>query len=209
MLAAPASLLVQGLGLGLSAAAQPGPFQAYLLAQSLRNGAARTLPVALVPLLSDPPVIAVVLALLAQVPPGFLRALQLAGGVVVLWLAWGTLRAAFAPPGAAATAGARGDAPPRGVVRAALVNFTNPNAWIFWSFVGGPTLAAEWRESPLRAALFLGGFYAALLGGGALLVLLAARAGALGPRFARALGVLSGGALLAFGLFQLGRGLLG
>lgn len=197
-------LLTLGLGLGLSAAAQPGPFQAYLLAQSIRNGAARTLPVAFVPLLSDPPVIAVVLAVLAQVPGTLLRGLQIGGGLVVLWLAWGTLRAAFAPPAPAAER-----APPRGILRATLVNFTNPNAWIFWSFVGGPTLAAAWREAPLRALLFLGGFYAALLGGGAALVLLAARAAALGPRFARGLGVVSGVALLGFGLFQLGRGLAG
>jgi threonine/homoserine/homoserine lactone efflux protein len=140
-------LLAQGLGLGLSAAAQPGPFQAYLLAQSIRNGAARTLPVALVPLVSDPPVIAVVLAVLSQVPAGLLRALQIGGGLVVLWLAAGALRAAFAEP-----TGGAGEARPRGILRGALVNFTNPNAWIFWSFVGGPTLGAAWRESPLRAA---------------------------------------------------------
>jgi len=206
MLAARLALLVQGLGLGLSAAAQPGPFQAYLLAQSIRNGATRTLPVAFVPVVSDPPVIVVVLAVLAQVPPGLLRALQLVGALVVLWLAGGTLRAALAPP---APAGAPAHAPPRGILRAVAVNFTNPNAWIFWSFVGGPTLAGAWRASPLQAALFLAGFYAALLAGGAALVLLAARAAALGPRFARALGALSGVALLAFGLFQLGLGIRG
>jgi len=199
-------LFTLGLGLGLSAAAQPGPFQAYLLAQSIRNGAARTLPVALVPLVSDPPVIAVVLLVLAQVPATLLRALQLGGGLVVLWLAWATLRPAFASP--EPEPGAR-HAPPRGILRATLVNFTNPNAWIFWSFVGGPTLAAAWREAPARAGLFLAGFYAALLGGGAALVLLAARAAALGPRFARALGIVSGLALLGFGLVQLGRGLAG
>jgi threonine/homoserine/homoserine lactone efflux protein len=198
------ALLTLGLWLGLSSAAQPGPFQAYLLAQSVRHGAARALPVALVPLLSDPPVIAVVLAVLTQVPAALLRALQLGGGLVVLWLAWGTLRAAFAPPAPAAE-----HAAPRGIVRATIVNFTNPNAWIFWSFVGGPTLAAAWREAPARAALFLGGFYAALLAGCAVLVLLAARAAALGPRFARGLGIVSGVALLGFGLVQLGRGIAG
>lgn len=200
------ALLSLGLWLGLSAALQPGPFQAYLLGQSIRNGAARTLPVAFVPLLSDPPVIAVVLAVLAQVPAGLLRGLQLLGGLVVLWLAAGTLRAAVAPPPAPAPGG---HAPPRGVLRAAVVNFTNPNAWIFWSFVGGPTLAGAWREAPGRGVLFLAGFYAALLAGGAALVFAAARAAALGPRFARALGLVSGVALLGFGLLQLGRGLAG
>ena len=195
------ALFLQGLTLGFSAAAQPGPFQAYLLAQSLRNGAPRTLPVGLVPLVSDPPVIAVVLAVLSQVPAGFLRGLQIAGGAVVLWLAAGTLRAALA-----AAPAAEAHAPPRGFVRAIAVNFVNPNVWIWWSLVGGPLLAAAWRDAPARALVFLAGFYLFLLAGNALLILLAGQAARLGPRFARGLGLASGVALVVFGLWQVGRG---
>jgi threonine/homoserine/homoserine lactone efflux protein len=198
------ALFLQGLALGFSAAAQPGPFQAYLLAQSLRNGAARTMPVVLVPLVSDPPVIAAVLAVLAQVPAGFLRVLQVAGGAVVLWLGAGALRAAWRPPAAEPA-----NAPPRGFVRAIAVNFTNPNAWIFWSLVGGPILAEAWRAAPARAAIFLAGFYLLLVGGNAGLVLAAAQASRLGPAFARGLGAASGVALVLFGLWQVGRGVAG
>ena len=198
------ALFLKGLALGFSAAAQPGPFQAYLLAQSLRNGAPRTLPVVLVPLVSDPPVIAAVLAVLAQVPAGFLRVLQIAGGAVVLWLGAGALRAAARPP-----APDPAHAPPRGFVRAVFVNFTNPNAWIFWSLVGGPILAEAWRGAPSRALAFLSGFYLLLLGGNAAIVLGFGAAGRLGPRAARTLGLLSGAALLAFGFWQVGRGLSG
>src|SRR5512133_861370 len=169
-----------GAALGFSAAAQPGPFQAYLLAQSLRNGAARTMPVALVPLVSDPPVIAIVLAVLAQLPAGLLRALQIAGGAVVLWLAASTLRALRSPPARDAA-----HPSPRGFLRAALVNFTNPNAWIFWSLVGGPVLAAAWRDRPAGALLFLAGFYVFLIAGNAALVALAAAARRVGPAFER------------------------
>ena len=197
-------LFLTGLVLGFSAAAQPGPFQAYLLAQSVRNGAARTLPVILVPLVSDPPVIAAVLAVLAQLPPGFLRALQIAGGAIVLWLGAGTLRALARPPGDLAA-----PEPPRGFLRAVLVNFTNPNAWMFWAAIGGPTLAEAWRDRPARAALFLAGFYLLLVGGNAALVFLAGQASRLGPRFARGLGAASGIALVLFGIWQVGRGVAG
>ena len=194
----------QGATLGFSAAAQPGPFQAYLLAQSAREGPLRALPLALVPLVSDPPVIASVLALLAQVPPGFLRALQIGGGAFVLWLGASGLRAALRP---AAADGAGASEPPRGFWRAVLVNLTNPNAWIFWSLVGGPILAEAWRAAPARALAFLAGFYLLLLGGNAALVLAFGAAGRLGPRAARALGVLSSAALLALGGWQVARGL--
>ncbi len=197
------ALFLQGLTLGLGAAAQPGPYQAYLLAQSARNGAVRTLPVVLVPLVSDPPVIAVVLAVLAQVPAGLLRALQVGGGAFVAWLGVGALRAARRP------APAEAHAPPRGFLRAVLVNLTNPNAWMFWSLVGGPILAASWRVERARGLAFLAGFYLLLLGGNVLLVLLAGEAGRLGPGFARSLGGVSGLALLAFGLWQVGRGIAG
>lgn len=196
-------LFLEGALLGLYGSLSPGPLQAYLLAQSVRNGAVRALPIALVPLASDPPVIAAVLAALAQVPAGLLRALQLVGGAVVLWLAASTLRGAIRPAPVAARE------PPRGFLRGALLNFTNPNAWIFWSAVGGPTLAAAWRVRPAEALAFLGGFYALLTAGNAGLVAVAGSAARLGPRFQRALAGVSGIALLGFGAWQLGKAALG
>jgi threonine/homoserine/homoserine lactone efflux protein len=195
---------LEGAWLGLSAAAAPGPLQAYLLAQSVRNGAARTLPVACAPLVTDPPLIAVVLAALAQLPPGFVRVLGIVGGAVVLWLGAGALRVALAPP-----APREGRTPPAGFVRALVVNFTNPNAWLWWSGAAGPILVAAWQDSPWRAAAFLAGFYLLLVGGNALIVLLASRLAGAGPRVARALGALSGAALLLFGGWRLARGILG
>ena len=199
-------LFVQGAWLGLSAAAAPGPLQAYLLSQSARNGAARTIPVACVPLVTDPPLIAVVLVALAQVPTGFLRGLGIAGGAVVLWLGAAALNAARTPK---ARAPAEGAAPPAGFVRALLVNFTNPNAWLWWSGAAGPILVAAWRGSPWRAAAFLAGFYLLLLGGNVTVVLLSARIARAGPGLARGLGAVSGGALVLFGAWQLAKGLLG
>jgi threonine/homoserine/homoserine lactone efflux protein len=199
-------LFAQGATLGFGAAAQPGPFQAYLLAQAVRGGPWRALPLALVPLVSDPPVIAAVLALLAQVPSGFLRILQVGGGVFVVILGGTAIRAALRGPDAPGDAER---APVRGFWRATLVNLTNPNAWVFWSLVGGPILAAAWRVAPSRALAFLGGFYLLLLGGNAVLVLAFGSAGRLGPRAARTLGLLSGAALLAFGAWQIGRGIAG
>jgi threonine/homoserine/homoserine lactone efflux protein len=198
------AIFLEGAALGFSAAAQPGPLQAYLLAQSVRNGAARTLPVALVPLVTDPPLIAVVLAVLAQVPPGLVRALGVAGGALVVWLGVGALRAARAraPAGAAR-------APEVGFVRGMLVNVLNPNAWLWWSLAAGPILAAAWRASPARAAAFLAGFYLLLVGGNVAFVLLAGRAARAGPRLARALALASGVALVLFGAWRIAMGVVG
>jgi threonine/homoserine/homoserine lactone efflux protein len=199
-------LAAQGALLGLSAAAQPGPFQAYLVARSLRTGVRRALPLAIVPVLSDPPVVAVVLLTLAQVPTALLVGLRVVGGAIVLWLGAGALREALGGSGVAV---ARDLHEPRGIWRATLVNLTNPNVWIGWSVVMGPILVTAWREAPGHAVAFVATFYALLTSGNVALVLLAGRAAAAGPRLARALGVVSGVALLAFGAWQIARGVAG
>jgi threonine/homoserine/homoserine lactone efflux protein len=190
--------LAQGGLLGFTAAATPGPFQALLVARSLRAGPLRALPLALVPLVSDTVVVATVLAVLSQLPAGFLRALTALGLVVIVWLAVGTLRAA----GRAEDPAERALGAPRGLLPALLVNVTSPGAWLFWSMVGGPLLAAAWHASASHALAFLAGFYACISGGNAALVLLAGGIARAGPRAARALGYASGLALLGFAGWQ-------
>jgi threonine/homoserine/homoserine lactone efflux protein len=193
-----------GVVLGLSAAAAPGPFQAWLVSRATRAGPARALPLALVPLASDPPIIAVVLAVLVHLPVQAMGVVRAAGAVVMLGIALLTLRgAALAAPvtaGAEATAAAE---PGRGFLQAALVNASNPNVWLFWGALGGATLAEAWRAGPAHAALFLAAFYACITAGNAVLILAAGGLSRAGPRAARALGLASGLALLGFAGWQL------
>ncbi len=83
--------LIQGIGYGFAAAVQPGPFQTYLISQTLNRGWRHTLPAALAPLVSDGPIIIISLAILSQVPPWFERIISLAGGLFILFLAYNAL----------------------------------------------------------------------------------------------------------------------
>jgi threonine/homoserine/homoserine lactone efflux protein len=116
--------IVQGIGYGLAAAAQPGPFQTYLISQTLIKGWKRTLPAALAPLLSDGPIIALCLLVLSQVPIWFQRFLYIAGGLFVLYLAYSTYKTwknfDLTIPGI--EAGTQ-----QSVLKAALINTLNPN----------------------------------------------------------------------------------
>ncbi len=188
----------QGAILGLSAAAAPGPFQALLVARSIRTGPVRSLPLALVPLVSDGPAMVIILLLLFRLPPGFVTALRVAGIAVMLVIAIATLRTALR---AAAEGEPERDAP-RGFLQAAAVNLTNPNLWIFWSVLGGPILAAAWRGSPARALAFLAAFYGCITAGNAALVALAGGLARAGPGARRALGFASGAALIGFAAWQ-------
>ena len=79
---------MQGIILGITAAASPGPFQAFLINQSLTGGFRRGAPVAFAPLISDIPIVILILVLLDQLPPDFLNWISLAGGLFLLYLAW-------------------------------------------------------------------------------------------------------------------------
>lgn len=195
---------LQGFVLGLPAAAQPGPFQAYLLAQTMKNGMRRTLPAALAPLLSDGPIILLVVLLLTQLPPAFLRGLQIAGALFLLYLGWRAVqsfrRADFAAPAPAAAA-------QQSVLEAAVMNALNPNPYIYWGTVTGPRLVEAWRVSPTHGIAFLLGFYGTLIGGFAILIALFGGARQFGPRVSRGLTLVSAVALVGFGLYQLSLGL--
>jgi arginine exporter protein ArgO len=73
--------LLQGIGYGLAAASQPGPFQTYIISQTLTRGWKRTLPAAFAPLISDGPIIFVCLLVLSQVPAWWQRSLYIIGGL--------------------------------------------------------------------------------------------------------------------------------
>jgi threonine/homoserine/homoserine lactone efflux protein len=199
------SLFTQGVTLGFAAAASPGPFQAFLFARASRVGIRRTLPLVLAPLASDLPIVALVLLALSRVPEGFLRALEVAGGALLLWLAVGSFRGTgdvrpTAPPAA-------GSAGP--FLQAMLVNATGPGPWIFWSAVCGPILAEAWRAGAASAIAFLVGFYATLSGGKAVLVAVFGLAGRIGPRTARGLGLAAAAGMAGMGALQLWSGLTG
>jgi len=198
--------LSQGLVLGFSAAAQPGPFQAYLLSQTIQNGWRRTLSAAFAPLISDGPIILLVLLILTRTPDWFLNLMQLLGGLFLLYLAWGafqTFRRAEELVVVPATAVSQS------VFKAALMNALSPNPYIFWGTIGGPILIAAWRQSPAWGVSYLVGFYGTLIGGFMAFIGLFAVAKSLDPRLSRILSAVSALALLLFGLYQLWSGARG
>ena len=192
--------IVQGIGYGLAAAAQPGPFQTYLISQTLVKGWKRTLPAALAPLLSDGPIIALSLLVISQVPLWLQHFLYIAGGLFLLYLAYGAYKSwrTFDPAIPEIETGAQ-----QSILKAALINTLNPNPYIFWSLVTGPTLLTGWREAPLYGVGFVAAFYVTMILSLSTIILVFGFARQLGPKVNRALLGISAIALFCFGLVQL------
>lgn len=194
---------MQGIGFGMAAASQPGPFQTFLISQSLTNGWRRTLPAALAPLISDGPIIAICLLVLSQVPTWMEHALYTVSGLFILYLAFGTYRSwrSYAP------LLATGGESKQSIWKAAAMNALSPGPYIFWTLVTGPILVSGWRASSLYGMGFLGGFYGAVVGALAVTILVFGLAARFGPRVNHAMLGLSAIALMLFGFYQMARGL--
>ncbi len=208
--------LFLGTGYGSAAAAQPGPFQAYLIAQTLAHGWRRTLPAIAAPLMSDAPIIAVVLIFLTRIPESLRTALHFLSGAFILYLAWGAYRqwrsegSGLGPLSSDSSAAALEMSRPQRtrdrVLQAALMNLLGPGPYLFWSLVAGPVIIQAWAAAPDRAIGFLAGFYGAMLAVLAGIILAFGSANRLGPRFTRGLLGLSILALTGFGIWQLWQG---
>jgi threonine/homoserine/homoserine lactone efflux protein len=198
--------VLQGIGYGFAAAAQPGSFQTYLISQTLTRGWRRTLPAALAPLISDGPIILLCLLVLTQVPAWLQHALYIAGGLFILYLAHGTYRSwkNFSEQTPQVESGTG-----QSVLKAALMNTLNPNPYIFWTLVTGPILLAGWRESPSIGMGFVAAFYLTMIAGLAAIILIFGIAQRLGPKFNRVMLGISALALFCFGLYQLWLGVSG
>jgi threonine/homoserine/homoserine lactone efflux protein len=162
--------LVSGVLLGLFCGLAPGPLLALVLAQTLRHGPHEGCKIAIAPLVTDPPIIALALALAAKLEQFhiLLGIVSIAGGAFVMYLAWD----GFRPVLVAADAPAEH---PRSWFKGILTNLLNPHPWLFWMTVGAATLAKAMAQSWVAAVAFLCGFYLLLVGSKAVVVLLAAR----------------------------------
>jgi threonine/homoserine/homoserine lactone efflux protein len=196
--------LIQGITFGFAAAVQPGPLQTYLLSRALHHGWQRTLPAAFAPLFSDGPIIILALVVLNTTPLWWEQILQTAGGLYLLYLAFGTYRtwrsfsAATAPPT---------ESGGMNLMKAAFINLLNPNPYLGWMLVMGPLLMKSWREAPLNGIALLTGFYGTMILGSTAIVFLFSGARALGPSLNRALIGLSALGLGLLGVYQLWQGL--
>jgi threonine/homoserine/homoserine lactone efflux protein len=197
--------VLQGITIGFSAGVTPGPLMAYFLSQALQNGWKRTLPAALAPLVSDGPIIFLVLVLLTQTPIWLLDLLRIAGGMFILFLSWQSLSVWRSAP----TINSLTQARPTSLRDAALMNLLNPAPYIFWATILGPILLEGWRRTASLGFGFVAAFYGTMIACFMALIVLFASARQLGPRVVRVLGLVAAVAMAIFGVYQLTIGVSG
>lgn len=196
-----------GISYALSAVAIPGALQANLLAVTLRYGWRRSLIVILSPLISDIPIIILMVGILGALPEWALDAIRVFGGLFLFYIAYGAYKQYRDGETFRIAEGEIAESPMKLLTKAITINLLTPGPYIFWGTLNGPTFVAAARESVWYAIAFMLAFYGIFIGGLALLVFVFDRLGSISPRatrfillFTMVLLVFFGGRLILEGL---------
>lgn len=194
----------QGFAMGLYAALQPGPFQTYLLSETLRRGWRKALPMALAPLVSDLPPVLLTLLVLSRMPAGFLNALRIAGGLLMLYLARGAYQAFTRKQ---ADPLPLDETPAKSLFSAAAINLLSPSVYLFWTTIGAPIVLQGWQQSPMHGLAFILGMYMVFIPSLAALIILFGQTGRLPDKAQKWIGYGLTVLLAGMGLYQVWYGI--
>jgi threonine/homoserine/homoserine lactone efflux protein len=158
------------------------------------------LPLACTYLISDIPIVSLVLVILSNVPDLARDILHLAGGVFLLYLAWGAFRTfRYYNQNQPMQAQSRA----QNLFKAVTINLLNPNPYLTWSLVMGPMLIDAWHENPVHGVSLVTGFYGTLVLTTAAIIIIFGVIRQLGPVVIRILVGVSAIALAGFGIYQI------
>ena len=194
------SYLLFGMSYAFAAGIQPGPLQTYFISQTLKNGWRKTLPAALAPVLSDLPIVLLILFVLNNVPDNFIVVLRIIGGLFLVFLAYKAFKSWREYEADQKVPESSGKQTLFGAV---AVNLVNPNPYLGWSLIMGPIFLEGWNIAPTNGIALVIGFYSTLVITLAGTIILFAFARRLGPKVIKFLLGLSSLVLLLFGIYQL------
>lgn len=198
------SYILVGISYAFAAAVQPGPLQTYLMSRTISHGWKRTMPAAFAPLLSDGPIIILVLFVLSSVSRNVISVLQISGGLFLLYIAFKTWQSY---KNYSEKNNTKNHSNTKSLMEATVVNLLNPNPYLGWSLVMGPMLITGWNENPANGIALIVSFYATLVIGLALFIRIFAGVKHLGPKASRALLGISAVILSCLGIYSLYQGI--
>jgi threonine/homoserine/homoserine lactone efflux protein len=144
---------------GLSAGFSPGPLMTLVITETLKGGASAGLRIAVAPLITDAPIIAGSLLLLAAFAHAmtFIGVVALLGGLFIARMGYANITFAGVDSDNDALR-----APP---LRTGIIaNLLNPHPYLFWMTVGSPLILNAGRLGTGSIVLFLTAFYGCLVG---------------------------------------------
>ena len=151
--------LLTGIIFGLTAGISPGPILTLVISETLRHNKREGIKIAITPLITDLPIIALTMFVFSQFTNSdlFLGIISILGGGFIAYLGYETIRAN--------SLSIELDHPkPRSLRKGIIVNLLSPHPYLFWLVVGSPLLFKAFNINPWAAVAFVVAFYACLVG---------------------------------------------
>jgi len=152
------ALIIAAITLGIIEGVKPGPLMAVVISETMIHNWKSGLKVALVPLITDGPVILLSVILyelltinaIAQAIIGFM------GSLILIWLGIDCFKKSKI----------KFDESPKeshSFKKGIITNLTNPNMYLYWVLIGAPFLLEAYSINISYPFLFIGGFFAAFI----------------------------------------------
>jgi len=159
--------IIKGTLLGLAAGLSPGPILLLVISETLRHNLSAGLKVAIVPLITDIPLIILSFFILVQFSNFTIvfGCLSVLGGLYLLYLGYESFNIKAIDLNI-------DEVKPKSLQKGILANLLNPNPYIFWFSVGTPIIVKAMENSFLSATGFIGSFFLFIVGTKAVLAVL-------------------------------------
>ncbi len=156
--------------LGLSAGFAPGPLLTLVVTETLQHGRTAGIKVSIAPLITDTPIVIVVLLLFSQIShvETLVGGIAVCGGSFVFYL--GLISIRIRPVNLSIEV-----VKERSLLKGVVTNFLNPAPYLFWIGVGAPMLVKGYQQNPAYALIFFIIFYGLMVGSKILLAAITAR----------------------------------
>lgn len=161
------TILISGIVLGLSGGITPGPLLGLVISQTLRYGQKEGMKIAIVPVITDFPIIGITLLLLSRLSnyQMVLGIISLLGGLFIFYLGYESIRFKEIDVDLKQTK-------PQSFRKGIVVNLLNPNLYLFWISVGAPTVLQTRNINLFAPILFVVSLYVFLIGSKCTIVIL-------------------------------------
>lgn len=146
--------------LGISGSLQPGPLMALIISQTVRYGAKEGIKVAFAPLITDAPIIIVVLFILSKISQSdyVVGIISLLGFGYLAFLAYSSFKIQEVKISLEKVE-------PKSLKKGVITNFLNPNVYLFWLTLGAAMITRAIQISPLMPFVYLFVSYGVLICG--------------------------------------------
>ncbi len=148
-----------GAVFGLSAGMSPGPLLTLVITQTLKHNRSEGVKVALVPLITDLPIIAITFFVFSRFSQSNIvfSIISFVGAIFIAYLGFETMKIKTISFDIQ-------NKKPNSLKKGIIANFLNPHPYLFWLTVGTPTAFKAYEAGLLVAIFYFLSFYICLIG---------------------------------------------